>query len=366
MSINRESIFFTISISFIISLILVIVSFVVLMVGNHQRVEYALLEKYQPIAKIILRQYLKYGKIDKRLDEYLSSLNYKILTKKSLINAITYNPQIKVLINKEKSKQFIFRVLQSKNRQFIYLKKGKETFLIENKNEIIENQRIYIILAFAIILITLILSFLVTLRKLMPLKILKDKVRTLGDENFDFECCNTNRKDEVSLLAMEFKNTAKKLKDKKDDRVIFILELLSSKDIEKKAYFLDDICNNAKDMLMLEDEKVVSLYENKKIKVHFKLFSIAIKNLIDNAIKYSDDEKVIIKSENEDIIFENTGEKLEYEIEKYFEGFSKDTEEKKDSFGLGLFIVHNILRANAYILEYKYENGLNIFRCRKI
>ncbi len=46
----------------------------------------------------------------------------------------------------------------------------------------------------------------------MPLKILKDKVSTLGDENFDFECCDTNRKDEVSLLAVEFKNTAKKIK----------------------------------------------------------------------------------------------------------------------------------------------------------
>ncbi|MBS9782563.1 MAG: sensor histidine kinase [Arcobacter sp.] len=367
LSINRESIFFTISISFIISLILVIVSFVILMVGNHQRVEYALLEKYQPIAKIVLRQYLNYGKIDKRLDEYLSSLNYKILRRKSLINAITYNPKTKVLVNKEKSKQFIFRVLESKNRQFIYLKKGKKTFLIENKNEIIENQSIYIILVFAIILITLILSFLITLRKLMPLKILRDKVRTLGDENFDFECCNTNRKDEVSLLAMEFKNTAKKLKDKKDERAILIQEFtFSNKDIEKKVCFLDDIFNNVKDILMLEDEKVVSLYENKKLEVNFKLFSIAIKNLIDNAIKYSDDKKVIIKSENEDIIFENKGEKLEYELEKYFEIFLIGEDKSKNSSNLGLYIVHNILKANDYILEYEYKNGINIFKCRKI
>jgi two-component system, OmpR family, sensor kinase len=54
-------------------------------------------------------------------------------------------------------------------------------------------------LVFAILFITIILVYLITLRKLMPLKILKDKVKTLGDENFDFECCNTDGKDEVSF-----------------------------------------------------------------------------------------------------------------------------------------------------------------------
>ena len=49
----------------------------------------------------------------------------------------------------------------------------------------------------------------------MPLKILKDKVKTLGDENFDFECCNTDRKDEVSQLAMEFIKSDLKLKSLK-------------------------------------------------------------------------------------------------------------------------------------------------------
>ncbi len=106
----------------------------------------------------------------------------------------------------------LFRVLQVNDRQFLYLKKGRNTYLVEDKNEKTIDSKIYIILGFAIILITLILSFLVTLRKLMPLKILKDKVSTLGDENFDFECCNTDRKDEVSLLANEFKLSAKKTK----------------------------------------------------------------------------------------------------------------------------------------------------------
>ncbi len=307
----------------------------------------------------------------------------------------------------------LFRVLQVNDRQFLYLKKGRNTYLVEDKNEKTIDSKIYIILGFAIILITLILSFLVTLRKLMPLKILKDKVSTLGDENFDFECCNTDRKDEVSLLANEFKLSAKKLKKLKEARNVFIRNIMhelktpitkgkfltelerneenyeklkelfnrleslinefasieelisSSKNIEKKHYFLDDIIDNAKDILMLEEEEVDEKYKNVKIDVNFKLFSIAIKNLIDNAIKYSDDKKVVIKNEGEDIIFENSGKPLEYDLEKYYEPFFANEEKRKNSFGLGLYIIGNILKANDYILEYEYKDEKNIFRCKK-
>jgi two-component system OmpR family sensor kinase len=145
-----------------------------------------------------------------------------------------------------------------------------------------------------------------------------------------------------------------------------IEELISStKNIETKFYFLDDVIDNAKDILMIEDEAVSGSYENKKINVNFKLFSIASKNLIDNAIKYSLDKKVTILTEDENIIFENRGKELEYDLEKYFEPFFANEDKAKDSFGLGLYIVHNILKANNYTLEYEHKNGINRFICKK-
>ncbi len=409
---NRQSIFFTITISFIISMILVVVSFIILMIGNHKRLEHHLFEKYQPIVKMIVRQHYRRGFIDEKFKNELESLNYSYFTKKSLIDGVTYNPKTKIIAQRE-FKSFIFRVLQLKDKQFIYVKRKEQTFLIEDKNELTEDSRIYIILIFAVILLTLILSFLVTIRKLMPLKILKDKVSTLGDENFDFECCNTDKRDEVSLLAMEFKNTAKKLKDLKEARNVFIRNIMhelktpitkgkflteierneqndkklkevfirleslinefasieelisSSKNIEKSFYFLDDILDNAKDILMLEDEVLQGNFDNKKLNVNFKLFSIAVKNLIDNAIKYSDDNKVLIRTEDENIIFENSGKKLEHELEKYYEPFFANEEKTNNSFGLGLYIINNILKANNYTLEYEYNDGKNIFKCKK-
>jgi two-component system, OmpR family, sensor kinase len=46
----------------------------------------------------------------------------------------------------------------------------------------------------------------------------------------------------------------------------------SSKKHRKKFYFLDDVIDNAKDILMVEDENVISKYENKKIEDKLQTF----------------------------------------------------------------------------------------------
>lgn len=408
---NRQSLFFTVAVTFIISLILVVVSFIIIMIGNQKRLEHHLHERYKPLTKMVFKQQNKFGQLSPKFKDSLEPFNYKPFYKKNEIDAITYNPNTQVIVQRV-YRNTVMRVLQLKDRQFLYIKRKEQTFLIEDKNEFTQNSSIYIISVFAIILITLILSFLVTLRKLMPLKILKDKVSTLGDENFDFECCNTDRKDEVSLLALEFKKSAKKLKEIKEARNIFIRnimhelktpitkgkflteiernkendeklkevfnrlellinefasieELISSKNVDKKIYFLNDILDNAKDILMLEEEDIEEKHDNLKLEVNFKLFSIALKNLLDNAIKYSNDRKVLVRTEGENIIFENSGKALEYDLENYYEPFFANEQNSSNSFGLGLYIVHNILKANGYSLEYKYEDEKNIFICKK-
>ena len=409
---NRQSIFFTISVSFIISVILVITSFLILITNDHKVKEDQFLDKYTPIMKMVLRQE-RVG-IDDNFLKNLEEMGYALFTEDSQQNAITYNPKTKILVEKiHPRNDDIFRVLNLDDKNYIYVKKRNGTLLVRDDNSLSSNSQIYIILVFAILLITIILVYLITLRKLMPLKILKDKVKTLGDENFDFDCCNSSSKDEVSLLGMEFKKTALKLKSLKEARNIIIRNIMhelktpitkgkfltqleqneenneklksvftrleslinefasieelisSSKNIEKKFYFLEDIIDNAKDILMVEEENVIGKYENKKLEINFKLFSIAIKNLIDNALKYSPNKEVIIKNDEQNIIFENQGEALENPLESYFEPFSSNEDKSKDSFGLGLYIVYNILKANAYTLEYEHIDGINRFTCKK-
>jgi len=145
-----------------------------------------------------------------------------------------------------------------------------------------------------------------------------------------------------------------------------IEELISShKKIEKKPYYLEDLVDDAIDILMCEEREVEKHIKNLKVEVDFKLFSIALKNLIDNGIKYSTNKKVIIITSEEKIVLQNNGKKLQYPLENYFEPFFKgDNLKSNQSFGLGLYIVKNILDANGYILDYVYDKGLNSFIIR--
>ena len=410
---NKQSIFFTILVSFLISIILVIISFLVLITHDYRMKEGRLLDKYHPVLRLLNKKDFVANEF---LQKNLEEMNFKLVVEKNEIEHILNNSKVKILIQKEHPlrNDDIFRILNLDENNYLYLSKRGNFLLIKDENPSNEsNSYIYIILVFSLLFITIVLVYIVTLKKLMPLKILKDKVKTLGDENFDFECCDLKGKDEVSLLANEFKKSALKLKSLKEARNIFIRNIMhelktpitkgkfltqlelntenneklksvfnrleslinefasieelisSNKSIEKKFYFLDDIIDNAKDILMVEDENVILEYENQKLEVNFKLFSIAIKNLIDNGIKYSFDKKVTIKSQDENIIFENSGKELKYPLENYFEPFFSNEDKQKDSFGLGLYIIQNILKANSYTLTYEYENQINRFICKK-
>ena len=410
---NKQSIFFTILVSFLISIVLVIISFLVLITHDYRMKEGQLLDKYHPVIRLLNKQdFISSEHLLRNLEE----MNYKLIVDKNEVQNILNNSKTKLLVEKGHPvrNDELFRILNLEETNYLYLQKRGNFLLIKDENSPSEsNSQIYISLVFAILFVTIILIYLVTLKKLRPLKLLKDSVKTLGDEKFDFEFDNLKGKDEVSLLALEFKKTASKLKSLKEARNIFIRNIMhelktpitkgklltqlelneqnneklksvfnrleslinefatieelisSSKTIEKKSYFLDDIVDNAKDILMVDEDDVLLEYENQKLEVNFKLFSIAVKNLIDNGIKYSFDKKVTIKSSNQEIIFENSGKKLEFPLENYFEPFFSNEDKSKDSFGLGLYIVHNILKANGYTLQYEFKDEINRFICKK-
>ena len=106
----------------------------------------------------------------------------------------------------------------------------------------------------------------------------------------------------------------------------------------------------------------LTLQEDMQLKVDFKLFSIAIKNMIDNGIKYSVDNKVLIYAEEDGIDFLSKGKRLEHDLDYYIEPFTQGSNRNSKSFGLGLYIVDSILKAHKMKLAYEYKNGYNIFK----
>merc|ERR1711879_459527 len=84
---------------------------------------------------MVFRQHFKKGIFDKRFKENISALNYEFFTKRGPIDAITYNPKTKVIVERG-FRDTLLRVLQVNDQQYIYLKRKGKTFLIEDKNEI--------------------------------------------------------------------------------------------------------------------------------------------------------------------------------------------------------------------------------------
>ncbi len=404
---NKNSIIFSTTLNFLITSLLLIVSFIFLLSHENFKKNEQIFERYKPIIKMVSGKKFYF---DKDFHKNLLDMNYELFESKEEIKNILSNNK-KIIFARSNKHNETFKIFEIDGKIYLFFEKFDTQILIKDLESQNLTNSFYTIFVFVSLLIVITILYINTLKKLLPLKELKDKVINFGDEKFDFELSNSSSKDEVTLLANEFKKSAQKLKNIKESRNIFIRnimhelktpitkgkfllqleksdenieklkmvfnrleslinefatieELISqNRVLEKKSYFLEDLLDNAKDILMIDDNCVKNSYENIKLNVNFKLFSIAIKNLIDNAIKYSNDKKVEVLTQNEDILFVNSGKKLEGDFEKYLEPFySKSSNE---SFGLGLYIVFNILKANGYNLLYKYEDGKNIFTIKK-
>lgn len=405
---NKNSIIFSITITFVIALVMILVSFLILFTGSQKREEHFTNKSNMDASRMFLREYRHRG-FSKELEESLQMMNFSVITDARLQNKILNDKNIKELQFEQRGRaRVLIKNLKLNGIYYVYIQTPRGSYLLVNNNEI-KNHQYTIIFVFLVIFIVFTFLYITTIKKLRPLKTLKDKVQNFGDEEFDISCAS-DEKDEISLLANEFDKSAKKLKKLQESRNIFIRnimhelktpitkgrfltelpqteenkekmqkvfyrleslinefasieELISTRKIlKKKEYYLADIIDNSVDILMCDEEDVIKEFENIKINVDFRLFSIAVKNILDNGIKYSPNNKVVVKTQDNKIIFENIGKELLHPLQAYYEPFFKaDSVKSNQSFGLGFYIINNILNANGYKLEYKYEQGINRF-----
>jgi hypothetical protein len=90
-----------------------------------------------------------------------------------------------------------------------------------------------------------------------------------------------------------------------------------------------------------------------------------VKNIIDNDIKYSFNNQLSIIATKDKISFINQGNPLKYDLSNYIEPFVQE-KISHQSFGLGLYIVHNITKAHNLEFTYEHKNGYNYFNFENI
>ena len=294
-------------------------------------------------------------------------------------------------------------ILKTKTKKIIQISNVFGRFYLEDLNTTIK-MPVNLYFSFMVSILVLSLIYFYLLRRLKPLTILRKKIKELGEGNTDIEI-KIDGNDEISEVADEFNKAIQKIKkldhsrklflrnimhelktplvkcrisaemledDKNKQRIIkaanrmdnLIDKLAKIEEITSGNYHLDiqkyefsEILSYVFEILMIEKENIEVEKDMPILMVDFELFSIVVKNLIDNALKYSQDKKAIINFKEKKIIFISKAKPLKENFEHYLKPFAHSS----CGMGLGLYIVNEILKLHHFVFDYKHQDGKNLF-----
>jgi len=127
-----------------------------------------------------------------------------------------------------------------------------------------------------------------------------------------------------------------------------------------KEVSTQEIIQETEALLLVHPDRFEVELKTEKLTTDSKLLALALKNLIDNGLKYGEGEKVKIIMDKKSIKVISKGKSLEHPLSYYLEPFTQE-EKRQSGFGLGLYIVNNIAKRLNYQLHYYYKNGSNVF-----
>ena len=400
----RSSIFITITFIFGLALVSIFLAFLWLMGFDKQNYTRELNNKYSNVARTNLL-YMG-GIINKaQYDRQLSNIDMPEITAKNEKEEILKNAAVLEEISSDLGSSAI--LLYDKHH-YLKIEHLDELKLLMDKE--FQPYRYEVIKAgFAVVAVILLAAYIFVIYKIKPLRKLKRQIVKFANGELDGVQNVGNGKDEISEVSEAFYEAVCQIKALNDSRHLFLRNimhelktpitkgLIAAQMIEKSKNqerlisvfhklenlinelaaieqitskigltnktpcLMRDLIDEAIDIAMVEKEHVgISELDEVRVMVDFKLFSVAIKNMIDNGIKYSTDKHVNIMVSKDHMKFITQGEKLKNDLDFYIQPFIKGEDAQK-SFGLGLYIVSNILEAHGLKFGYEYKNGMNVF-----
>ena len=400
----RSSIFITITFIFGLALVSIFLAFLWLMGFDKQNYTRELNNKYSNVARTNLL-YMG-GIINKaQYDRQLSNIDMPEITAKNEKEEILKNAAVLEEISSDLGSSAI--LLYNKHH-YLKIEHLDELKLLMDKE--FQPYRYEVIKAvFLVVAVILLAAYIFVIYKIKPLRKLKRQIVKFANGELNGVQNVGNGKDEISEVSEAFYEAVCQIKALNDSRHLFLRNimhelktpitkgLIAAQMIEKSKNqerlisvfhklenlinelaaieqitskigltnktpcLMRDLIDEAIDIAMVEKEHVgISELDEVRVMVDFKLFSVAIKNMIDNGIKYSTDKHVNIMVSKDHMKFITQGEKLKNDLDFYIQPFIKGEDAQK-SFGLGLYIVSNILEAHGLKFGYEYKNGMNVF-----
>lgn len=316
-------------------------------------------------------------------------------------------PPLKLSFENETVQPVIISMIEHRGHIYFWVESSRHSVLLEDQS--VESYHpVTLLSAYGTIMAILAVSFALIIYRLRPLRRLRKQIARFGEGDMGVSF-RIDGNDEIALIANELDSTQNKIRSLIESRTLFLRNIMhelktpiakgriaatmladekqkgrfegiferlesligefalieeitsGNQCLEKKEYRLIDLIDGAIDAAMVEYDAVKSKVDaSVRIEADYRLFVTAVKNLIDNAIKYSPDKTVHIEMEGDEIVFANVGEPLKKPLAYYIEPFTKD-QPTKDSFGLGLYIVDAILKEHNYVLAYERRESFNCF-----
>ncbi len=345
--------------------------------------------------KLIFNQYLS---VAKEFLPLIADEKINILKKRAKEYDIKILPNIKAKPVYTKNITFgKIEILKSNSKYFLKISYLNDNFVFLLKNQNIHEQTVLYLFLAGVILI-LVLIYILILKLLKPLKELSTNLQEISKGNYQINMPNykekelndlaksfnlmakeinlsiKEREDFIKYIGHELKTPLAKLKfaiEKQDiekiktltknieeliNELIFI-HLITKENMQITTFKASTLITEALSKLFVEEEKIEITLEDFDIKGDLNYLSIALKNLIDNALKYTTKYPIQITAIDNKIEICSFGEKIQTPLNKLTKLFVKQSK----GFGIGLNIVKRVVELHKFDLIYKYKNSKNCF-----
>ncbi|EEU7410045.1 HAMP domain-containing histidine kinase [Campylobacter jejuni] len=396
---KNYSIYTKLIILFVVTFFLVCVLFIVLLKIERNAYNEEESLKQENLIKNLLISYENTSGVE--IGAYLGNSGFNAIQNPHLVKAIRNNGQSLFKAGGELCT--LSSLKYHSNLYFDVQCKDFDSLYEENTSDRVYNLLLIGFFSFSLLVVFMYFS---VLRSLEPLKKLRRQVAEVANgEQPDFL---DYQEDEVGKIAFEFQKAFKKnqeliqsrqlflrtimhelktpigkgriisemiKEDRQKERLIAIFlrmdslinEFLFSKNynLHFKPSRFSAILEEAKEHLMRDDfNKVVKvdIRYDALINVDMEIFSVILKNLIDNALKYSNNGTCELFCCKECFTIKNPGKPLAEPIEHYLEAFTREKHNQVKGMGLGLYIVSEVCKLHNFDLIYFYDDGKHCFK----